>query len=121
MSLDTASGNQVTQVNQEAQEKLFTKTLHYSGPEGLAACECKVNVNNELRSGILITFAPSRSSDDARPAVAKFPQTLIIQMAQFPLEMQGIPWGIIAKFAHELQSNKGKSVLEELRHQELSQ
>lgn len=99
----------------------FTKSLSYSGSEGLAIAEFKVSVSNELISDVIISFAPVKGQQDARPTVAKIPLKLMKQIAAFPLEMQGIPTQVIAKFAHSIEAAKGQSVIEQVRSQELVQ
>lgn len=99
----------------------YTKSFSYSGTEGQAIAEFKVSIRNELISDVLISFAPVKPKQDARPTVAKFPQALIKQLTMFPVEMQGIPLGVIVKIAHEIDKDKGKSVIEEIRSQEMIQ
>ena len=78
-----------------------------------ATATYKVDIQNNLQSGVMVTYATDLSNEFKRPGVIKLPSKFISELATLPIEIQGCPIEILIKLSHKIIDNQGKSILEE--------
>ena len=79
----------------------------------LATASYKVDVQSNLRSNVIVTYAPNVPSGERKPVVVKLPANFVAQLATIPVEVQGCPIEVLIKLCHKIINNQGKSILEE--------
>jgi hypothetical protein len=92
----------------------YGKKFAYKDVRGEATAEFAVDVNNNLQSDVLLTYAPIIFSENKRPGVIRLPKALIDQLNGFPREMHGVPIDVLIAIAKGIKADEGKSVLTEL-------